>query len=303
MPRDHKPRKPTQASTKSKAAVLSVAYNVVSTLLKVVGAILTHSVSLTSEAVHSAADVVASLLAYFSVKAAAVPADDDHPYGHGKIESLAGFAESIFLLLTMIFIGNESIHRLVKPVGVEKIDVGLGIMLLSAVTSLAIGLHVQKTGRKTRSLALQSNGQHLLVDCVTSVGVLTALLITRLTGWQSADPILALVLALWIGVNAIRLCHKAYQQLIDQRLPIEEIAELRAHLDANPEIISYHRLRTRLSGSTRHIDVHIVVPNDWSVVEAHRVADAIEKSVAQTFPPAEVVVHVDPFDEGSPEPD
>ncbi len=284
-------------ASKSRAAAVSVAFNAVSTLFKLVGAILTHSVSLFSEAAHSAADVVASLIAFFSVKAASAPADDEHPFGHGKIESLAGFAESIFLLLTMGFIANEAINRLLMGGEVHHLETGVAIMAASAVGSLLVGLYVQKEGNRSRSLALQSNGQHLMVDFITSAGVLVALLIVRYTPWKHADPVLALVFAAWIGFNSVKLCMQAYEQLIDRRLADEEITQLQNLFDGATEIVSYHRLRTRLSGQTRHIDVHIVVPSTWSVVEAHRVADDLENLIRENLHPAEVVIHVDPYDD------
>lgn len=286
-----------QNREKSRAATVSVAFNATFTALKLFGAALTHSVSLFSEAVHSAADVVASTIAYFSVRAASQPADEEHPYGHGKIESLAGFAESIFLLLTMAFIAKEAIDRLMHGGEVHKLETGVGIMAASALCSLVVGLYVAKCGRDTRSLALQSNGQHLLVDCLTSCGVLIALLVVRTTGWAYADPILALIFAGWIGLNAGRLCLSAYQQLIDRRLPDAEMEALQKLLDECPEILSHHGLRTRLSGHVRHIDVHVVVPSDWSVAEAHRVVDDLENLIDTTFDPAEVVIHVDPYDD------
>jgi len=289
--------KQVENGTKSKAAALSVGFNVVSTLLKIVGAVLTHSVSLTSEAIHSAADVVASALAYFSVRAASVPADEDHPYGHGKIESLAGFAESIFLLLTMALVANESILRLMHGGEIHKIEVGVWILTATSTASLVVGLYVSSVGRKSRSLALQSNGQHLLVDAITSAGVLVALLIAKITNWQQADSILALFLAIWIGFNAVKISQKAYQQLIDRALPDDEIALVRKLLEGNTQIRSFHRLRTRLAGAVRQIDVHIVVPADWSVVEGHRVADSVEHEIKRALPPADVVVHVDPYDD------
>jgi cation diffusion facilitator family transporter len=286
-----------QNRSNAQAASLSVAFNVVSTLLKIAGAVLTRSVSLTSEAIHSAADVAASLIALFSVRAASAPPDDEHPYGHGKIESLAGFAESIFLLLTMAFIINEAVLRLLRGGEMRQIEVGVWIMAASAIASLATGLYVSRIGKSSRSLALQSNGQHLLVDSITSAGVLVALVIAKITGWQQADSIVAIILAVWIGVNAVRLSLKAYQQLIDRALPDDEIAVARTLLEQHKEILSFHRLRTRLSGAVRHIDVHIVIPQDWTVFEGHRVADSVEQEIKRALNPAEVVVHVDPFDD------
>jgi cation diffusion facilitator family transporter len=159
-----------------------------------------------------------------------------------------------------------------------------------------IGRHVSRIGQETGSLALKSNGQHLMVDFWTSVGVIAALAITKLTHWQPADAVFAIVLALWIAYGAFRMAREAFDQLIDHKMPDEEVRRIRSILDAESECLSYHRLRTRHSGSAHYIDFHIVVPNDWSVVQAHNLADRLEKTIATELHPAHVVIHVDPFD-------
>jgi ferrous-iron efflux pump FieF len=138
---------------------------------------------------------------------------------------------------------------------------------------------------------------------VTCTGVLAALLITKLTGWQQADAVLALVLALWIGINSVKIAYHAFQQLIDRALPEEELVIIRGIIDRTEGVLSYHKLRTRLAGSLRQVDVHIVVPAEITVVEGHRIADSLEKEVMTALHPTEMVVHVDPFDENSAEPD
>jgi ferrous-iron efflux pump FieF len=145
-------------------------------------------------------------------------------------------------------------------------------------------------------LALQSNSQHLLVDCVTSVGVLDALLVAKFTGWTQADPIFAIGLAGWMAFGAWRLSKQAFDQLVDRSLTDEDIKTIHEVVESHPGILSFHRLRTRLSGNMRNIDFHIVVPEEWSVTQAHDVADALEKRIAERLSPAAVVIHVDPFD-------
>lgn len=282
---------------KRRAAGTSLGFNVLSTLFKLIAAVLTGSVALLSEAVHSMTDVVASIIAYLSIKAASVPPDEEHPYGHGKIESLAGFGESVLLLLIVIYIAVESVQRLVSGAAVERLSFGIVVMGLSAAGSVAIGIYVSIVGRRTGSLALKSNGQHLRVDAVSSLGVVIALAITALTGWERADSIVALILAGWIGIGSWTIAKSAFDQLIDRRLPDEEVETIRLLASQYPEILNYHRLRSRLSGTDRYIDMHIVVPNEMTLVDAHEVADRLEKEIADRLYPAEVVIHVDPYDE------
>lgn len=281
---------------KTRAAGISVAYNVTLTLLKLAAAVLTGSVALLSEAIHSATDIVASGIALVSVRAASAPPDEEHPYGHGKIESLAGFGESILLLMIVCYIAFESVQRLIQGVEVQNLDVGLWVMGFSSVTSFLVSRHVGGIAKRTGSLALASNSQHLMVDCITSVGVLGALAVTKMTGWVQADPAFAILLAGWMAVGAWRLARQAFDQLVDRALTEDELEQIRAIVESQAGILSHHRLRTRLSGDTRYIDMHIVVPDSWSLVQAHDLADGLEKNLADAMAPAVVVIHVDPFD-------
>ncbi len=282
---------------KRRAAVASLGFNLLSTIFKLVAAVLTGSVALLSEAVHSTTDVVASSIAYVSVRAAAAPPDEEHPYGHGKIESLAGFGESILLLLIVVYIVVEAIQKLLSGAKVERLDLGMAVMAASAVGSFAVGIYVSRVAKRTKSLALLSNGQHLHVDAVTSLGVLIALAITHFSGWKPADAVVAILLAMWIGYSAWKLSREAFHQLIDRRLPESDLAQIDQILRAESNLISYHRLRSRLSGNVSYVDVHIVVPNDWSVTAAHDLADCLEKEIEAALEPAQVTVHVDPYDE------
>lgn len=276
---------------------MSLAFNIGSTLLKAVAAVLTGSVSLLSEAAHSGTDVVASLIAFISVRAAAAPPDEEHPYGHGKIESLAGFGESVLLLFIVLYVLFEAIQRLTTVhAGLERVDVGLAVMAICAIGSAGTGLYVKRVASHTRSMALTSNGQHLMVDAVTCLGVLLALAVTRLTGWQHADAVFALGFAAWLGWSAWGMLKRAFEELIDRRLPDGELERIRDSVEKEPGLISFHRLRTRLSGSLRYIDMHVVVPREWSLVQAHNLADSLEKRLEKEFEPAQVVIHVDPFD-------
>lgn len=292
-----RPLSPEHAwAAKKRAASVSLAYNLAFTILKLVAAVMTGSVSLLSEGVHSATDVVSSTIALVSVRAAALPPDDEHPYGHGKIESLAGFGESILLILIVLYIFFESIQRFIRPASIERLDFGIWVMVASTITSLLVARYVGGVAKQTDSMALRANGQHLMIDFVTSLAVLVALGVTRVTGWAYVDAIFAILFALWLGFGAWTLSREAFHQLIDRKIAPEEIAQIEIVLQAEPEVLSYHRLRTRHSGNEHFVDLHVVVPNDWSVVQAHALADRLEKEIEARLTPAHVVIHVDPYD-------
>jgi len=281
---------------KRRAAGVSVAFNIVSTIIKLIAAVLTGSVSLLSEAAHSLTDVFASSIALISVTAASAPPDEEHPFGHGKIESLAGFGESILLFGVVVYVVVEAVMRLVTPQPIAQLDLGLWVMAASSVGALGVARYVDRIGKRTHSLALKSNAQHLMVDFVTSVGVLAGLFAVHLTGVTWSDSVVALGLAVWMTIGAWRLARQAFHDLIDVRLPDEEVAWIGTMVEHEPGVLGYHKLRTRRAGSLRYVDMHIVVPREWNVVEAHDLADRLEKRIETELAPANVVIHVDPYD-------
>lgn len=287
---------PEHERAKRRASGVSLAYNLAFSVAKFVVAFLTGSVSVLSEAVHSSTDVVAAGIAAYGVRASSVPPDEDHQYGHGKIEALGGFGEAILLFLAVGYILVEAVQRLRTPAPVANLDVALGLIALSTVSAALVGWSVLRVARHTESLALAGNGQHLMVDAVTSGGVLVGLAATKLTGAPWADPVVALVLAVWMLHGAFTLARASAQQLIDRRLPLIELDLIRSVVAEDPDVLGHHRLRTRRSGDVRFVDLHVVVPRDLDLVRAHEVADRIERGIERLLPPAHVVVHVDPYD-------
>lgn len=281
---------------KRRAAVVSLGYNLVAAGVKLAAALITGSVSLLSEAIHSATDVVASLFAYLGVRVGATPPDPRHPYGHGKVETLAGFGEAVLLIVIVGYLLFEGGRRLIVGSELEQLEWGVAVMALSTLTSFAVGHYVWRTGKRTDSLALMSNGQHLMIDFWTSLGVLVALSVIYFTGWVFVDALLAMGIALWLFRGAWRLAARAFHELIDQALPEEELAQIDQILRAEPNLLSYHHLRTRRSGAMRYVEVHIVLPHEWSLQQAHAVADALECTIERALAPAEVTIHMDPYD-------
>ena len=276
------------------AARVSLVYNVVQTALKLLGAALTGSVSLLSEGLHSLSDVLSSFISFVSVRASAAPPDEEHPYGHGKIDTLAGLSEAIVLFLFAIYTAVISSQKFFKNPEVVKVDVGLYLVLACTVLGGLIMTYIKRAAKETGSFALQSNVQHLTVDMMTSVGVFAALLITKFSGWHYADPIFGLLLSIWLGFSSVKMIHRAFDEVIDRHIDPAELAKIKEILAAEPDLISYHKLRTRHSGNWHYVDVHIVVPRDWTVVQGHELADRIEKGIERELNPAICTIHVDP---------
>lgn len=287
--------------TAQKAARLSLVFNVAQTTLKFIGAYFTGSVSLLSEALHSASDVFSSLISFFSIRAASAPPDEEHPYGHGKIDTLAGLSEAIMLFLFAIYTLITAIQHLLKKPDVVKVDLGLAIVLVCALAAIFVSRVNAKAAKETESFALQSNVQHLNVDIITTVGVLLALIVTKFTGWDLADPIFAIGLSIWLGYSSLKMVHQAFHEVIDRTIDPEELAKIKEVLANEPELISYHKLRTRHSGAWHYIDIHLVVPRHWSVVQGHELADRVEKKVEALLHPAVCTIHIDPADEETPD--
>ncbi len=283
-------------SLRNRAASLSLVCNIGLTVLKLIAALLTGSVSLLSDAVHSATDIVTSGISFVSVRVAMAPPDETHPYGHGKVETLAGLSEAILLLCVVVYLGYESVRRLIHPEPVQQVPVGIAVMSASAAISFAVGRYVTRAGEQTSSDSLKTNGQHFMVDCWTSIGVLAALVINHFTHWPQTDGAVGLLLSMWLGYGAWKFALTATNELIDHRIDDDELENIKSILTADDQLLSYHKLRTRHSGAWHYVDVHVVVPREWSVVQAHDLADRLEKQICVRLQPCQVVIHVDPYD-------
>lgn len=289
--------------TKQGAAALSILSNSVLVAMKLVVGILSGSVSVISEAAHSAIDLGASVLAFFSVRAADVPADEEHPFGHGKIENISGVVEAVLIFIAAAYIIFVALKRLPSAVrGEVELEPGLGIvvMLISVVANYLISGWLFKIARETDSVALEADGHHLRTDVWTSVGVFAGLGIIQillLFGVKQAavlDPIIALAVAGLIIKVAYSLTRSAGAPLVDVRLPRQEVERVVDLLLSDERIVGFHKLRTRKAGAERHIDVHIIVPEQLSIREAHELAEEIEDKIRGELCHAHVITHVEP---------
>ncbi len=285
-----------RSTPKMRAALVSVASNATLVILKLVVGLFSGSVSIISEAIHSGNDLLAAIIAYFSVRISDRPADEEHPFGHGKAESISGVVEAGLIIIAAIWIIEEAIRKIIHGGEVQHLGWGTAVMLTSVVLNTFVARFLFRVAKKEDSVALEADAHHLSTDVYTSLGVSIGLALVWITGWHIIDPIVAILVAMLIFSIGWKLTVTAGRQMMDTSLPPEEIAEIKTMIDSETRIYSWHKLRTRKSGSHRHIDFHIVFRAEALLVEAHQVADQLEKQIMDRFPPAHVVIHVDPYD-------
>jgi cation diffusion facilitator family transporter len=282
--------------TKSGAAALSIASNALLIAIKLAAAALTGSIAILTEAVHSLIDLVASVVAFVSVRKADEPADAEHPYGHGKVESLAATIEGMLILVGAGIIVYEATHRLVVGAQVETVGVGIAVMGFSVLANLVVSTVLSRQARLHDSPALEGDAAHLRADAMTSAGVLLGLGLVALTGAAAFDSITALVVAGAIVTAGIRIIRRSSGALVDEALPADELDRIEAAIAAarTPEVAGYHKLRARRAGARRHIDLHVQYRSGTSLERAHELSHEMRDAIEARIPSAEVLIHVEP---------
>jgi cation diffusion facilitator family transporter len=287
---------------KTAVAALSVASNTTLVAGKIVVGVAIGSVSVISEAAHSAVDLLAAVIALFAVKKAGEPADREHPFGHGKMENISGTIEALLIFLAAGWIIYEAVHRILRPAPLEDTAWGVGVMLVSALVNMGVSQLLFKVGRKTDSQALQADAWHLRTDVYTSAGVMAGLgliwLGARLAPGVSLDwldPVAAIMVAVLIIKAAWDLTRQSGRDLLDASLPAEEEAIVRQIISAHsPAARAYHRLKTRKAGADRFVEFHLLVSADMNVHESHEITRAIDHEIRARLARATVTIHVEP---------
>jgi cation diffusion facilitator family transporter len=287
---------PEVQAAKSRAATLSIGSNSILIVLKLAVGIMMQSVSVISEAVHSGIDLVAALIAWFSIREAGKPADDEHRFGHGKIENVAGTIEAVLIFGAAFYIIWEAILKLrAGKVEIESLGMGAGVMAVSAIANYFVSRHLLNVALKTDSVALEADALHLRTDVYTSVGVLGGLVAIKITGITMLDPVVAIVVALMIIKAAWDLTKTAFFHILDVKLPDDEEALIHDVMDRyKGRLIEYHKLRTRKSGHIRHIDMHLVVPKQMTVEAGHTLTHQIAADIENCLPNSIILVHIEP---------
>src|SRR5947209_1621990 len=292
----------TLPQLKQRTAALSVFSNSGLILLKVIAGTVTGSVAILSEAVHSSIDLVASIVAFLSVRKSGEPADEEHRYGHEKIENLSAAIEGMLILVGSAAIAFQAIRRLIRGGEVHTVGLGIAVVAFSIVVNVVVSGVLGRNAKRTDSPALEGDAAHLRTDALSSFGVLIALVLVKLTGAQWLDPVVALAVSAAIVVTGIRLLTRSSQVLVDHSLPADEVDAIRAAVEAfGPRgVVGYHELRTRSAGARRYVDLHVQFRAGTSLENAHRTAHELQDLIASKLAGADVLIHLEPQDRVRP---
>ena len=281
----------------ARIAAISLATTICLLALKLILGIISGSIAVLSDALDSGTDVVGGTAALISIRVAAWPADQDHPYGHGKVESISASVAATVVAIGGGFVVFQSVRRLI--VGSPEINVGLALapMLVAAAANVILTFYMRREARRARSLALASEATHLQTNVVQAVAVIAGLTVVGVTGLRLFDPLVALGLAAYMGWAAVHLARAALTEVMDVALPDDELRAIHDVLVAHQdEIRGFHRLRSRKAGPTRHVDMHLLVDPHSTIEEVHTLCDRIEREISERLPGATVTIHPEPDD-------
>lgn len=290
------PSSPPSSGKLERFLWLSLVAAVVILGIKLAAAALTGSIGMWSDAMESTVNVFAAAVALWALRLSAKPADHNHDFGHGKAEYFSAAVEGSMILVAAAVIMIGAVIRLVSPVPLEQLGVGMLLLAVATALNLAVGLLLVRTGRRHRSITLEADGHHLLTDVWTSVGVLAAIGVVYLTGLQWLDPVIALVVGANILFTGYKLIRRSVVGLLDGTLPPHEVAKVSDVLAevAHDPRVHVAQLRTRESGRQRFVYATVTVPGEWTVDRSHDLADLVEHAVDAALPGTTTFVHIEP---------
>ncbi len=259
----------------------------------------TSSVSVLASLIDSLMDIGASLLNLLAVHYALAPPDKEHRFGHGKAESVAGLAQATFIAGSGVFLIFESIERLLHPKPIEELTIGLAVMIFAIVATSALVLFQHYVVSRTHSAAIKADSLHYKTDLLTNIAIIAALVLSQV-GWLGVDPLFALAIAVYILYSAWNIGKDAFHELLDHELPDEKRKKIIEIAKSHPKVLGMHDLRTRLSGRTEFVQMHLELDDTLPLKEAHDIADEVEDKIRKALPAADVVIHQDPVSSVGP---
>lgn len=281
--------------TNIRAASLSVYSNTILTLGKFIIGIIMASTAVISEGIHSGIDLLASLTAFLSLRRSGKPADKEHPYGHGRFENISGFVEGVLIFMAALLIMIEAVQKMTNLEEIREIGLGIIVMGVSALANILVSTYLFRVARKTESIALEADAEHLRVDVITSLGVFGGLIAIQITDIHILDPIIAMAVAGLIITTAIRITRKSFAGLVDTKLSTEEEVKVWEAVKAGSGgVVWLHSIKTRKAGRDRFIDLVLWACHTLDVEDAHCICDEIEEKIANRIEHTNVIIHVEP---------
>ena len=285
------------SNKKKLVAGLSITSNVILSVLKIITGILSGSLSIISEAIHSLSDFFASVLTFFSVMKSSQPADSDHPYGHGKYEDMAGFLEGNLIILAALYIIWEAARKIVFGINMDtESNMGIIVMLIAVVFNITVSSLLFRVAKETNSISLYADGEHLRTDVYSSLGVMLGLVLIKITGYTILDPVIAILVAVIILRVGYTISKKAGSNLLDHSLPEENINNIKQIINnysANV-LLKENSIKARQVGPTKDIDLILQFQENTSICECHKICDEIEKQICLIYPNCSISIHAEP---------
>lgn len=280
---------------KKQATLVSIISNSCLIVLKFIAGLLSGSISIISEAIHSSTDLLASFIAYFAVLQSSKPADDDHQYGHGKYEYIASLFESLLIVLAGIFIAKETFEKIYSHT-TYQIDANLGLVVMgiSIITNYFVSRYLLMVAKKTNSPAIMADGSHLSADMFSSIAVVTGLIMVKLTGHSFFDSIIALIVAVMIILTGIKLYKEAQENLLDKALTVSQLDDIKNILQKFSDKVVLKTLKTRQNGFKKNIEITLLIDGNMTIKEAHKLCDEIEYTIDSQLKETEISIHLEP---------
>lgn len=283
-----------------RATIMAVAAPAAMIAVKLVAYLMTGSVAILSSLVDSLVDMFASGVNLVAVHIALQPPDREHRFGHGKAEGLAGLAQAAFISGSGVFLLLEVLNRLLHPKPLEYISVGIAVMLVSILITVALVYYQRLVVARTGSVAINADSLHYRSDVYVNLGVILAMMLDWVLGWHWADPVIALMIVVYILYCAWTIARQSLDQLMDRELPDDERQRIKFIVLSHPRVCDLHELRTRSSGLDQFIQLHLVLEPQFSLQEAHDIAVEVQDQLQEAFPKAQIIIHQDPADDSVP---
>lgn len=284
------------------AAGLSITSNAIIIILKFIAGAISGSVSIISEAIHSMSDFLASVLTFFAVMKSSEPADKSHPFGHGKYEDMSGFIEGGLIIFAGLFIICEACKKLFFHQTIEiDTSLGIGVMLFAVVANILVSSHLFRVAKKSDSVSLHADGEHLRTDVYSSLGVLCGLVLIKITGVAILDPIIAILVAMFVLKAGFEISKNTLNNLLDGTLPAEDMDEIKEIIKSygNQCLKGFKCLKARRSGPLKDIEVTMLFPKDMTILDCHKICDDIEHLLAQHLGKCDILIHAEPEPENN----